>query len=46
MSEQIGFADFVALRRDALLRAACLLTGDPHTAEELVQTALVRVRPR
>ena len=43
MSEQIGFADFVALRRDTWIRAACLLTGDPHTAEDLVQTALVRV---
>lgn len=46
MSEQIGFAEFVALRRDALVRAACLLTGDPHAAEDLVQTALVRVWPR
>src|SRR5258708_5890534 len=46
MSEQMGFAEFVALRRDALVRAACLLTGDPHTAEDLVQTALVRVWPR
>jgi len=46
MSEQIGFAEFVALRRDAWVRAACLLTGDPHTAEDLVQTALVRVWPR
>lgn len=46
MSEPISFADFVALRRDTWIRAACLLTGDPHTAEDLVQTALVRVWPR
>lgn len=46
MSEQIGFADYVAVRRDTWVRAACLLTGDPHTAEDLVQTALIRVWPR
>lgn len=46
MSEEIGFTEFVASRRDAWVRAACLLTGDPHTAEDLVQTALVRVWPR
>lgn len=46
MSEEIGFAEYVALRRDLWIRAACLLTGDPHTAEDLVQTALVRVWPR
>jgi len=46
MSEQIGFAEYVALRRDTWVRAACLLTGDPHTAEDLVQTVLVRVWPR
>ena len=46
MSEQIGFAEYVALRRDTWVRAASLLTGDPHTAEDLVQTALMRVWPR
>ena len=46
MSEQIGFTEYVALRRDTWVRAACLLTGDPHAAEDLVQTALVRVWPR
>lgn len=46
MSEQIDFAEFVALRRDTWVRAACLLTGDPHTAEDLVQTALIRVWTR
>jgi RNA polymerase sigma-70 factor (sigma-E family) len=43
MSEQIVFAEYVALRRDTWVRAAYLLTGDPHTAEDLVQTALIRV---
>jgi RNA polymerase sigma-70 factor (sigma-E family) len=46
MSEQIGFGEYVALRRDTWVRAACLLTGDPHSAEDLVQTALVRIWPR
>jgi RNA polymerase sigma-70 factor (sigma-E family) len=46
MSEQIGFAEYVAVRRDTWVRAACLLTGDPHTAEDLVQSALIRVWPR
>ena len=46
MTEPIGFTEYVALRRDAWVRAACLLTGDPHTAEDLVQTALVKVWPR
>ena len=46
MSEQIGFAEYVADRRDSWVRAACLLTRDPHAAEDLVQTALLRVWPR
>ena len=44
-----GYADFeafVAARRDALLRTAYLLTGNPHDAEDLVQAALVKVVPR
>lgn len=36
------FEEFVAARSPALLRAAWLLTGDRHDAEELVQSALVR----
>lgn len=35
-----GFERFVAHRGQALWRAAWLLTGDPHHAEDLVQTAL------
>jgi RNA polymerase sigma-70 factor (sigma-E family) len=46
MSEQIVFADYVAARRDSWVRAACLLTGDAHSAEDLVQTALLRIWPR
>ena len=44
-----GYADFegfVAARRGALLRTAYLLTGDHHDAEDLVQSALVKVVPK
>ncbi|TIC86619.1 SigE family RNA polymerase sigma factor [Nocardioides sp. GY 10127] len=41
-----GFDDWVSARRPALLRTAYLLTGDPHDAEDLVQTALIKVVPR
>jgi RNA polymerase sigma-70 factor (sigma-E family) len=37
-----AFDALVALRSDALLRSAYLLTGDPHLAQDLVQSALVR----
>jgi RNA polymerase sigma-70 factor (sigma-E family) len=37
-----GFDDFVRSRTPALLRAAYLLTGDQHLAEDLVQSALAR----
>lgn len=40
------YADFVALRRPALLRAAVAITGDPHRAEDVLQGALLRVLPR
>jgi RNA polymerase sigma-70 factor (sigma-E family) len=36
------FAAFVAARSQALLRTACLLTGDWATAEDLLQTALAK----
>lgn len=39
------FEHFVAARRPALLRTAYLLTGNSHDAEDLVQTALVKVVP-
>ncbi|MBM2615207.1 SigE family RNA polymerase sigma factor [Actinoplanes sp. LDG1-06] len=38
-----GFRDFVSARGPALSRAAYLLTGDHHAAEDLVQAALARV---
>ena len=46
MTGYADFEDFVAARRDALLRTAYLLTGDPHDAEDLVQSALIKVVPK
>ena len=46
LKEPLGFRDFVAARQRALLRTARMLTGDEHTAEDLVQAALERVWPR
>lgn len=37
-----AFEEYVAARGRALWRTAWLLTGDPHKAEDLVQTALVK----
>jgi RNA polymerase sigma-70 factor (sigma-E family) len=39
----LDFASYVAARRPVLLRWARAVTGDPHTAEDVLQTALVRV---
>lgn len=36
------FADFAAARSGELLRLAYVLTGDPHAAEDLLQSALTR----
>jgi RNA polymerase sigma-70 factor (sigma-E family) len=41
-----GFDEFVRRRGQALCRAAFLLTGDRHLAEDLVQTALAKVYGR
>ncbi|MEU6850589.1 SigE family RNA polymerase sigma factor [Actinacidiphila alni] len=41
-----GFEEFVAARGPRLLRVAWLLTGDPHLAEDLLQTVLARVWPK
>ena len=38
-----GFEEFVLARRGALLRTAFLLTGNHHDAEDLVQSALIKV---
>ena len=46
MTAYAGFEEFVGARRDALLRTAYLLTGDHHDAEDLVQSALIKVVPK
>jgi RNA polymerase sigma-70 factor (sigma-E family) len=38
-----GFTDYVSQRRLHLFRTACLLCGDPHQAEDIVQDALARL---
>src|SRR3954454_13876721 len=38
-----AFCDYVAARRAQLFRTACLLCGDPHRAEDIVQDALTRL---
>jgi DNA-directed RNA polymerase specialized sigma24 family protein len=40
------FEEFVVARRAALLRTAYLLTGNHHDAEDLVQSALIKVVPK
>ena len=37
------FTTYVAQRRPQLYRLACLLCGDPHRAEDIVQTALAKL---
>jgi len=46
MTGHADFEQFVLARRNALLRTAYLLTGDHHDAEDLVQTALIKVVPK
>jgi RNA polymerase sigma-70 factor (sigma-E family) len=46
VSDADDFAEFVAARSGALLRTAYLLTGNRQDAEDLVQTALVKVVPK
>ncbi|HJQ41667.1 MAG TPA: SigE family RNA polymerase sigma factor, partial [Jatrophihabitantaceae bacterium] len=43
MDVELGFAEFVQAQTAALLRTAYLLTGNGHSAEELVQDTLVRL---
>ena len=38
-----AFSDYVAARRPQLFRTACLICGDPHRAEDVVQDALTRL---
>jgi RNA polymerase sigma-70 factor (sigma-E family) len=40
------FEEFVSARGPRLLRAAWLLTGDAHQAEDLVQTVLAKMWPK
>ncbi len=42
MGEEADFAEYVAARQHALLRTAYVLTGDRHSAEDLLQTALAK----
>ena len=42
VNEAVGFEQFVAERGRGLLRAAWLLTGDHHHAQDLVQSALAK----
>ena len=46
MTGYADFEEFVVARRNALLRTAYLLTGDHHDAEDLVQSALIKVVPK
>src|SRR3954453_8995641 len=46
MTGYAEFEEFVAARRSALLRTAYLLTGNHHDAEDLVQSALIKVVPK
>lgn len=45
-SQAAQFDTFILARSPALLRAAYLLTGDQHLAEDLVQSALARTHRR
>ncbi|WP_432833370.1 SigE family RNA polymerase sigma factor [Dactylosporangium sp. CA-092794] len=38
------FEEFVEARLQALLRYAVMLTGDPHTAQDLVQETMIRAQ--
>lgn len=40
------FAEFAAARASALIRVAYVLTGDQHSAEDLLQTALTKTAAR
>ena len=46
MTGYADFEEFVVARSGALLRTAYLLTGDHHDAEDLVQSALIKVVPK
>jgi RNA polymerase sigma-70 factor (sigma-E family) len=41
--DEAAFSDYVTARRPQLFRTACLICGDPHRAEDVVQDALTRL---
>jgi RNA polymerase sigma-70 factor (sigma-E family) len=41
--DEAAFSAYVATRRPQLFRSACLLCGDVHRAEDIVQDALTRL---
>jgi len=41
--DDASYSSYVEARRARLFRTACLLCGDPHRAEDVVQDALVRL---
>jgi DNA-directed RNA polymerase specialized sigma24 family protein len=43
VDDEATFREFVAARQAALSRVAFLLTGDHHAAEDLVQSALIKM---
>lgn len=43
MEREPAFSEYVAARRATLFRTACLLCGDPHRAEDIVQNTLARL---
>lgn len=43
MDTEAAFTAYVEARRPQLYRTACLLCGDPHRAEDVVQDALARL---
>jgi RNA polymerase sigma-70 factor (sigma-E family) len=44
MEASVTYEEFVRLRLQALTRHAVMLTGDPHTAADLVQETMIRVQ--
>ncbi|GII96646.1 SigE family RNA polymerase sigma factor [Sinosporangium siamense] len=46
MDRNDSFREFVALYQQSLMRTAYLLTGDPHLAEDLLQSVLLKVLGR
>ncbi len=43
MDREPAFSAYVAARRAKLFRTACLLCGDPHRAEDVVQDTLAKL---